>query len=557
MTRAIRAVLSVTILLISVPGTAPAQARSDSLAAQVDSLFADLTPHTPGAAVLVVRDGKVLYQQGYGSANLEHGVPITTSTVFDIASVSKQFAGMAIAMLTEQGVISLDDDVRTHIPELPDFGHTITVRHLVHHTSGIRDWPGTLAVAGWRMDDVISFDQILTMVWNQRDLNFEPGAEHLYSNTGYNLLAELVERVTGQTFREWTDANIFQPLGMTSTHFHDDHTEVVANRAYGYARAEDRFRAVPNGLTALGSSSLFTTVDDLAKWVINLDDGRVGGRAVIERMYHRGTLNDGSRIAYAFGLGIGEYRGLKRVSHGGSWAAFRTVLMYFPEQHFGVVVLCNFSPVNPTRRAYQIADIYLADALGPRDPTTDPHEAEPVRVPTDILDDYVGVYRLGPAWYVTITRDGDSLMTQATAEDSFPMTARSDSTFWVQDYGAAIVFRRDSTGQVTHFSYRGMSAPRVEAVQTAGPEQFPEFEGEYYSDELGTSYTIAIEDGRLVARHRRHGTIELTPAFQGEFRGSEWFLRAAEFYRDDAGRVAGMLVTNGRSRNLRFVRGGR
>ncbi|UCD24748.1 MAG: beta-lactamase family protein, partial [Gemmatimonadota bacterium] len=233
-------------LLVSGTAISPCHTQ-DPLQLQVDSMFHEYDrTDSPGWAVLVVQDGEVVLSRGYGMANLEHQVPIRPNTVFDIASVSKQFAGMAISMLVERGDISLDDDVRQYIPELADFGHTITIRHLVHHLSGLRDWPGTLAVAGWRMDDVISFDQILTMAFNQDALNFEPGAEYSYSNTGYNILAEVVARVSGQTFREWTDANIFRPLGMTNTHFHDDHTEVVPNRAYGYHRASSgQFHAVP------------------------------------------------------------------------------------------------------------------------------------------------------------------------------------------------------------------------------------------------------------------------------------------------------------------------
>ncbi|UCF16683.1 MAG: beta-lactamase family protein, partial [Phycisphaerales bacterium] len=206
-------------------------------AEKVDSLFAKLNnTDSPGIAVLVVRDGKVLLRRGYGMANLEHKIPITPTTVFDVASVSKQFTGLAVCILVEQGKISLEDDIRKYIPELPDFGHKITIEHLVHHTSGLRDWPATLALAGWRLDDVISFDQILRMAFKQQDLNFVPGSEYSYSNTGYNILVEMAQRVTSQTFRQWTEDNIFRPLGMAHTHFHDDHTEVVANKAYGYSR---------------------------------------------------------------------------------------------------------------------------------------------------------------------------------------------------------------------------------------------------------------------------------------------------------------------------------
>jgi CubicO group peptidase (beta-lactamase class C family) len=377
--------------------------QQDQLALQVDSIFSEYDRlDSPGWAVLVVRNGQVLLRRGYGMANLEHEIPITPTTVFDIASVSKQFAGMAISMLLERGEISLEDDVRRFIPELPDFGHTITIRHLVHHISGLRDWPGSLAVAGWRMDDVISFDQIKTFAFNQRALNFEPGNEYSYSNTGFNMLAEVVARVSGESFREWTDSQIFKPLGMYNTHFHDDHTEVVARKAYGYSKDPDgTYHAVPNGLTALGSSSLFTTIDDLAKWVVNFEEKRVGGESVVDQMFTRGVLNDGTEIAYAYGINVRRYRGLRTYSHGGSWASFRTFLVHFPDQLFSVVVLGNHSPANSSRAAYDVVDIYLADELEPS-PTRETAESEPelAQLPIALLDQYVGTYRLGPAWYL-------------------------------------------------------------------------------------------------------------------------------------------------------------
>lgn len=531
--------------------------QQDQLSLQVDSIFSDYDrTDSPGWAVLVVRNGEILLRRGYGMANLEHEIPITPTTVFDIASVSKQFAGMAISMLLERGEISLEDDVRQFIPELPDFGHTITIRHLVHHISGLRDWPGSLAVAGWRMDDVISFDQIKTFAFNQRALNFEPGSEYSYSNTGFNMLAEVVARVSGESFREWTNSQIFKPLGMYNTHFHDDHTEVVARKAYGYSKDPDgTYHAVPNGLTALGSSSLFTTIDDLAKWVVNFEEKTVGGTSVLDQMFTRGVLNDGTEIAYAYGINVRRYRGLRTYSHGGSWASFRTFLVHFPDQQFSVVVLGNHSPANSNRAAYDVVDVYLADELE-ASPTRETAESEPelAQVPITLLDQYVGTYRLGPAWYVTITRDGHGLDAYATAEDTVPMTARSDSTFWVEDYGASITFLRDDIGRVDRFRYRGMICPKLEDVPPPGGSHLNEYVGEYVSDELSTGYVVAVENDELVMRHRRHGTVSLTPAWNDDFRGAERFLRSVEFDRDDSGLVIGLRVTQDRSRNLRFVK---
>jgi CubicO group peptidase (beta-lactamase class C family) len=352
-------------LVMLVAAAVPAAAQSPAAApatpaAQVDELFQRW--HTPDS--LVMDSGRVVHVRGYGMANLDHGIPIRANTVFDIASVSKQFGALAIALLEADGLVRLDDDVRRYVPELPDFGHVITLRHLVHHTSGIRDWPGTMRVGGWDYQDIISFEQILRLAYGQRELNFAPGTEYAYSNTGYNLLAEVVQRVSGRSFREFTNERIFRPLGMRDTHFHDDPARVVRNRAESYRPGPDgEYRRVGNSLTALGSSSLFTTVEDLARWIANFDDPVVGGAGVVARLHEQGVLSSGERIAYAFGHNIGAYRGARTVTHTGSWAGFRTVLQRFPDERFAVVVLANTTDMNPSALASRIADIWLGTRL--------------------------------------------------------------------------------------------------------------------------------------------------------------------------------------------------
>ena len=444
----------------------------ETLEAKVNQLFAEWNqPDSPGATLAVTRDGEVIYKQGYGMANLEYDIPITSATVFDIASVSKQFAGFAIATLSHEGKLSLDDDIRMYLPDVPDFGNTITIRHLLHHTSGLRDWVQSLVIAGVGMDDVISFKHILKMVQHQKALNFEPGEAFLYSNTGYNLLTEIVETVTGHSFREWTDTNIFKPLAMTNSHFHDDYEMILKNRAYSYQTVEnDRFKHAVNNTTALGSSSLYSTVEDLAKWVLNFDNTRIGEQTVIEQMHQCGVLNDGEQISYAFGLNIGEYRTLKTVGHSGSWRGFRSHLIRFPDQKFGVVILCNLDTFNPLGLAEKVADLYLADVLAPVE-ISEPDEA------------------LQPA-------EGTK------------------------------------------------SEPLV-------PEQLTEFEGDYYTEELDTTYTIGVRGNGLVAQHIRHDDILLTYA-DGHFLGDVWFFPEIHFTRDDTGHVVGFRLTGNRVRNLHF-----
>ena len=447
-------------------------ATDETLEAKVDELFAEWdTPDSPGAALAVTRDGEIIYKCGYGMANLEYDIPITPTTIFDIASVSKQFAAFAIATLAHDRKLSLDADIRTYLPDMPDFGNTITIRHLLHHTSGLRDWVQSLVIAGVEMEDVISFKHILKMARHQKALNFEPGAAYLYSNTGYNLLAEIVERVTGDSFREWTNTHIFKPLAMTNTHFHDDHQMVLKNRAYSYQVVEDNgFKHAVNNTTALGSSSLYSTVEDLAKWILNFEDTRIGEQTVIEQMHQRGVLNDGAQIDYAFGLNIGEYRGLKTVGHSGSWRGFRSHLIRFPDPKFGVVILCNLDTFNPLGLAEKVADLYLDDILAPKEAAAPEKAAEP-----------------------------------AEETKSEPLA----------------------------------------------PEQLAEFEGDYYTEELDTTYGIRVHGNQLVAQHIRHDDILLTYT-DGHFLGDSWFFPEVRFIRDDVGSVTGFRLTGGRVRNLRF-----
>jgi CubicO group peptidase (beta-lactamase class C family) len=542
-----------SLLALLLPLALPAQR------ARVDSLFGAYDRASgPGLAVAVVKDGQLVLSEGYGLADIEHRIPITGATVFDIASVSKQFAGLAVAMLATQGRISLDADIATYIPEMKGIGAPITVRQLVHHTSGLRDWPSTLALAGWRMDDVISMDQILRFAYAQRSLNFAPGSEYTYSNTGYNLLAETVARVTGKSFRAWTSEHLFQPLGMTRSRFQDDHTALVPDRAYGYESTGDGIhRVVPDNLTALGSSSLFSSAEDLAKWMINFESARVGGREAMALTRKRGVLTSGTAITYAFGLGHGQHRGLPTLAHSGSWAQFATFLLYFPEQRLGIVILANSGAINPSRAAYDVADAYLNAARATAAADTSLRTRAEVRVPRALLDEYAGVYRLGRGWYLHLRRDGDILRTQATNEAEFPMSARSPRDFWIEAYGAGLTFQRDSAGTLTGLLYRNIRAPRLDAAaRRAAPAgaELDALAGTYESAELGTTYRVTVEGGVASISHFRHGAAPLTWTWQ-EFTTPWWFMKSVVFERDTAGRVTGMIVDiNERSRANRFVR---
>ena len=545
-------------ILIALSLAASNLAAQDSLsrARRVDSLLAayDFSAG-PGAAVGVVQNGKVLYNRGYGLADIEHATRVTGATVFDVASVSKQFTGLAVAMLVEQGRIGLADDIRKYIPEMHDFGRPITIDNLLHHTSGLRDWPATLQVGGARMDDIISFGQILAMAFRQRTLNFAPGSEYSYSNTEYNLLAEVVARVTGQSFRAWTDEHLFRPLAMTSTHFRDDIAEPIDNRAYGYASVNGRYQVTPDNLLAEGSSSLLSNTTDMLKWLANLDKPAVGGRSAVDLMRTETPLNNGARNNYAFGMVNGMYRGIPTVAHDGSWASFSTFDVLFPTQHLGVVVLAN-SGASVQALAFRIASIYLAIEPAPVLASTvasvDTSAMPPVDVAPATLDAYAGVYQLGPGWFVRLRRDGNHLMTQATREDEFPVASKSESVFWVPGYSSSMVFRR--SGDTTYLTYHGATHPRLPDTPTFTAEQLKEFAGEYYSDELQATYRVEVRNGGLVMLHPRFGVITLTRQWGDEFTGNAGFMNPT-FQRNQSGAITGFTVSaGGRSRNNQFLR---
>ena len=335
------------------PGAA--EARVDQVFARWDRL------DTPGCAVSVMRDGSVVYARGYGSANLEYDIPITPSSVFHVASISKQFTAMAVALLVSEGRVSWDDDIRRYVPEVPDFGFLITLRHLAHHTSGLRDQWSLLRMAGWRWEeDVVRQADVLDVTSRQRALNFEPGTEFLYSNTGYTLLAVVVKRVSGQSLREFTEARIFAPLGMTATAFQDDHTALVRNRAYAYVRGDEgRYRVSIPDFDTVGATSLQTTVEDLARWDRNFYTAEVGGREVLADLHRRGTLRGDRVISYAVGLAHGVYKGHATVGHGGADAGYRAEFLRFPDKRLSVAVLCNFPSSDPDRLVRAVADAYL------------------------------------------------------------------------------------------------------------------------------------------------------------------------------------------------------
>lgn len=526
---------------------------------KVDEMFAPWdNNNSPGAAVAVVKDGAIIYKKGYGLANLEYDIPIVPSSIFHIASVSKQFTVFSILLLEQQGKLSLDDDIRKHIPEVPDFGKTITLRHLASHTSGMRDQWNLLSMAGWRMDDVITKEHVLKLVSKQKELNFNPGEEFAYCNTGFTLLAEVVSRVSEMSFAEFTNANIFKPLNMSNTLFYDDHEKVVKNRTYSYYSSNEGIKKSVLNYANVGATSLFTTVEDLSLWSINFSNTKVGDSTIIHKMNTPATLNNGETISGALGQFVGEYKGLKEIQHGGADAGFRSYLTRFPNENFSVVVFSNSAEFNSGRMAHKIVDVYLKDKIK-IDPETETkiedNSSKIVVVDQNTLSTYIGEFELQPGFIITIMEENGDMSAKATGQGTLPLSAISQTEFAVKGIEAKIEFIPNDGEKIKgiklHQGGQIMDAPRVKEFDKAAVN-LSEFSGDFYSEELSTTYTFTVAEENLVAKHSRLSDFNLSPIKKDMFSGEAWFFGQIEFVRDSAGLITGCKVTNGRVRNLFF-----
>ena len=354
---------SAAIALLA-PLLATAQSPRNSA---VDRVFAEWNkPSSPGCALGVVRDGRMVYEGGYGMANLDYDIPNGPRMVYYIGSDSKQFTAAAVAMLVLRGQLSLDDDVRKYFPELPDYGTPVRIRNLIHHTSGIRDIYALMSLRGDRLEDVFPDSQALALIARQNGLAFPPGSAYSYSNTGYFLLAQLVKRVSGRSLREFADAEIFQPLGMTNTHFHDDPGHVMKNRAMSYepdGKGGFRISYLQN-FDKVGAGGLYSTVRDLQRWDDNYYSQKVGGTALQSLIHTRGVLTNGDTLPYAFGNNVTTYRGLRTVEHGGSMMGYKAYIARYPDQRLTVLTTCNLGSINPGPLAHAVATVFLGEQMG-------------------------------------------------------------------------------------------------------------------------------------------------------------------------------------------------
>jgi CubicO group peptidase (beta-lactamase class C family) len=458
------------------------RSTADQKTTAVDEVFEDLTKAgSPGCALGVYRDGQMLYEKGYGLANIEENVPITPRSVFDIGSTSKQFSASSILLLEKQGKLSVNDDVRKYVPELPDYGQKVTILHLLNHTSGLRDYLVLFDMAGINIDNVTTDEDALSLIARQKSLNFAPGSEYLYSNSGFFLLSVIVKRVSGKTLKEFAAENIFLPLGMTHTQYRDEHRALIPERAMAYDQTEKKDGYVMNVsyFEQTGDGAVHTSVEDLLKWDENFYSAQIGGKAFLAEIQERGKLNNGKTINYAKGLAVTDYRGLKVVRHGGSWGGYRAELLRFPEQHFSVACLCNVGNANPSRRANLVADVYLNSLMKPKTENKDPEDDQEAKkasnnapAPTvEQLKAYIGDYwseELGVAYRIGV---GDARLKVTAIVDraglprannfaNSEIRAIGADKFSVGNENVTMAFQRDGQGTASGFT--------VDAGRTTG-----------------------------------------------------------------------------------------
>ncbi len=535
----------VTIITLGTLFRFPAPA-SDTLTQKVDQIFSVYDkPVSPGCSLGVIRDGNLVFRKAYGLADLELAVPLSPQSVFYMGSVSKQFTAAAIVLAAEQGYLSLNDDVRKYLPELPDYGRIVTLRQMIHQTSGFRDFFTLLSLSGRDVADFNSPEDIFKIVARQKELNNVPGEEWIYSNTNYFLLGMIVKRATKKSLAEFAAENIFRPLHMSHTLFYDDHTLVVPGRVAAYdSGPHDSFRVDWSTTYELvGGGGLMSTVDDLLLWDRNFYTNRLGKGTLVQELQTPGVLNNGSEISYAMGLDLGNYRGLPVVEHGGALFGYRTEFLRFPEQEFTVTCLCNIADAVPENLAREVADLYLADNLQPGVSALNPSSQGNL---PDVAT-FAGKY-LDPRTHMmyTFTASNSNLM-------AWGSVLRRINANQFYDLGSNVITFESSKGIMhARLDIKGetyFTGSAVEQLHISEP-RLASYTGQFRSTELDTVYGLFLEKDTLTLRNRDNPPQKLTPIAKDEFDAGDF--GSLVFERDTDGRVFGIRLFTQDARAIAF-----
>jgi len=548
---------------------AEAESATPTVSAQIDELFAERNNSAaPGLVAAVIQDGRIVYENAFGMADLERGVALTPRSVFEIGSVSKQFTAMCILLLEQDGKLSLDDDVRAYFPELPEYEHPITIRHLLHHTSGIRDIETLVPLAGWHYTNYYSPARQLELITRQQELNFAPGTKFLYSNSGYLLLAYLVERVSGQTLRGFAEERIFRPLGMRHTVFWDTPGQIIKDRAIPYSTGpEGSYQMAMWYLPFAGPSGLYTTVQDLALWDANFYDNKLGGGTeLIEKMITPGTLNDGKSTDYAAGLFVSDYGGQAVIEHGGAWMGYRAQVSRFPERRLTVIFLSNASSIGVP--VSSIADLLPGAVPATPEPQSSESEApSTIDLPLDALAEYEGTYWSEPDLLLRTIEVRDGVLHYVRSEENTTELGALEADRFVMIDVGGYVEVEFATGNGIQARSMTVTIEEEESTQFKRLESLPaeslaDHEGRYWSDELERELRLESEDGRIQLGWAddalRVPTVQIGPddLLARQFVEVPWYPQDVRILleRDDSNQVTGLSLSCDMVRGVSFVR---
>lgn len=528
----------------------------------IDGLFKQWDKKdVPGAAIGIVQDGKLIYSNGYGSADLEHDIDITPTSVFYIGSVSKQFVTFSILLLEEQGKLDLDDPIQKYLPDFPDYGKPLTIRHFIHHTSGVRDYLTLMYLKGRNYLDNADVDEVYDLIKRQKELNFTPGEKYLYSNSCYFMLAMIVEKAAGQSLKVFADENIFKPLGMKSSLFYDDNTDLIKNRVFSYNKKKDEagFDNLISRFDLVGSGGVYTNIEDLYLWDQNFYNNKLGKgeQGIIEKMHEEGLLNNGESSGYAFALMNGTYKGLKTVSHGGALAGYRSQLIRFPEEKFSVIVLANRGDANPTDKAYKIADIYLKDKFIEENVTRKEDEIAKTEQPIEeySFKQLTGNYEMRPgiSLNVSIKNNGLNIVQSWNKSDYYIGKIKGNTYQIPGDTSIQFTFsdlKDNSTQTLTVFQNGSDNIwKRKEAADTSSLN-LEDYLGQYYSEELDINYAITITEEKLMVKFPNSDAQELIFYDKDAFTTEGGLVR----FNRSANKIIGFELDAGRVTNLKFLK---
>jgi len=524
---------------------------------KIDSLLSQYNDNEPGVAIGLVKNNQLVYEKYFGLANLDYEIPIHKETSFHVASVSKQFTAFAILLLEDEGKLSLDDDIRTYLPEMHQFEPKITIAHLLNHTSGLKDKYNLLRLSGWTLDDVITNEQVLELIFNQKTLNFKPNEKHMYSNANYALLAEIVARVSKISFAEFTQKRIFEPLQMYDSKFVDQEGQVVKNKSLSYFKVDSIYVEDLFNNFSVGATNLNTTITDLSKWAINYDTKKVGSETIFTKMQTLQHLNNGETYGYANGLFINTYKGFKRIEHSGQDASYQAYLATFPELNFSVIFTNTNGEINGARMVYDIMDICLEQYVGnetTKKPTEEKltHQKPISKAPAELRryeghywdegDSYSREIKVENDTLRFITKNGNTALVPVD-EHAFEME--------IDDY-VGISFANNQMIITLDDGYQIYTEKYVPANYNA--MTLEEFTGRYYSSELNAYYSFFIEEDKLIAKHTRLGDFPLKAIKNDYFIGNKGSFLKVVFVRNSFNDVIGFEVSSSRAKNVLFTK---